>query len=733
MGSTERLALILLVCSGIDSFFLRTGVQTTMPSQFRQMKFNKGRASLGILLVTALFGVAGLISAPNSPFNPNSKASYLSEKDAQFIRPGLVLKVVSASIADNGTITARVRFADPKDVPLDRLGIETPGAVSGSIVAAYIPKGQTQYVAYTTRVQTSPITNKSATQAGADSGGVWTKVADGEYNYVLNTKAPTGFDKSATHAVGVYGNRNLTEFGLGVYLSDNVFTWVPDKSVAPVTRDVIKTSSCKRCHVDTFAFHGTTGRTSMEMCVLCHTPQTIDPDTGNSVDLPVMIHKIHMGKDLPSVKAGTPYQIIGNAQSMNDFSDVSFPTDKGNCTVCHEQTTKAAQATNYQTKPTRAACGACHDNVNFPTGENHAKLPQISDNQCNTCHQASTGNEFDISIAGAHTMPYNSKELTGFDWAITKVDDALPGKAPSVTFTLKDSKGNPLALTDMSRIFGVLGGPTTDYTTKWPGSTTNGYVSEDLSKATGSNGTYTYAFKNVLPATANGTFSISLDGRRVETIYAKTTIEKKVQYGPKKNAVMYFSVDGSKVAPRRTIVAIAKCQQCHVSLRLHGENRVDTIEHCVVCHNPTENDGVYRPKTAGAVNSVSFQQMIHNIHGGAETKAAYGNEDYVVYGYGGSTNNFSDVGFPGRLQSCSMCHVNNSQQLPLPDTNAQVQDPRGYIPVVGPATAACLSCHRGKSVAAHALTMTSSSLGESCDACHGPNSDYSVSKIHALP
>jgi OmcA/MtrC family decaheme c-type cytochrome len=696
------------------------------------MKFNKGRASLGVLLVAALFGAAALISAPKSPFNPNKKAFYLNEKDIQYIRPGLVIKVVSASIAADGTITTRVRFADPKDVPLDRDGIQTPGAVSASVVAAYIPKGQSQYTSYTTRVQTSPITNKSATQAGADSGGVWTKVAEGEYTYVLKTKVPSDYEKGSTHAIGVYGNRNLTEFDLGTYLSDFVFTWVPDGTSQPVTRDVIKTSSCQRCHVDSFAFHGTTGRTSLAMCVLCHTPQTIDPDTGNSVDLPIMIHKIHMGKDLPSVKAGTPYQIIGNAQSLHDWSTVGFPTDKGNCTVCHEQTTKAAQATNYQTKPTRAACGACHDQVNFVTGVNHGSVIQTDDSKCSTCHAASSGTEFDLSIAGAHTQPYNSTALTGFDWAITKVDNAVPGKPVTITFTLKDNKGNPLAPTDFGRIFGVLGGQTTDYTTKWAGSTTNGYVSEDLSKSTGSNGTYTYTFTNIIPANAKGSFSVSLDGRRVEKIYVGTKTEKSVQYGPKKNAIMYFPVDGSDLAPRRTVVAMAKCQQCHVSLRLHGENRVDTVEHCVVCHNPTENDGVYRPKTEGALNSVSFQQMIHNIHGGEATQLAYGTEDYIVYGFGGSKNSFSEVRFPGRLASCDMCHVNNSQLLPLPDSNAQVQNPRGYIQTAGPATAACLSCHRGRDAAAHAQTMTSSTLGESCDACHGPASDFSVSKVHAV-
>ncbi|MCC6343852.1 MAG: OmcA/MtrC family decaheme c-type cytochrome [Bryobacterales bacterium] len=687
------------------------------------------RISLTLMVLT---GAAVLVSAPKSPFTQNDRAYYLDEKTVNYVRPGLKVTVTAASIATDGVITARVKFTDPAGVPLDKDGIQTPGVIAASAIAAYIPNGQSQYTAYTTRRQTSAITGESAIQANADSGGTWTKVADGEYAYKFGFKAPANYEKSSTHAIGVYASRNLTEFELGTALSDSVFPFVPDGSAKPETRDAVRTESCQRCHVDDFAFHGTTGRTSVQMCVLCHTPQSTDPDTGNTLDFPVMVHKIHMGKDLPGVKAGGKYQIIGFGNAVHDYSHIGFPTDQRNCTVCHEQTTGAAQARNYLTKPNRAACGSCHDDVNFETGENHVNLPQVSDNQCSGCHIPQGELEFDASILGAHTIPYNSRELTGFQFAITKVDNGSAGKKPSVTFTLADKNGNPLAPSNFSSLNAVLGGPTTDYITKFPGAATSGYVSESVLKATGGDGVYTYTLSNAIPENARGTFSIGLEGRRIEVIYKGTRQEQSVQYGPKKNAVAYFTVDGTPVFPRRQVVAIEKCQRCHVSLRLHGENRIDTIEQCVTCHNPVETDVARRPASAGAPQSIDFRQMIHNIHGGERTKNAYKIEDYIIYGFGGAVHNFSEVTFPGRLASCDMCHVNGSQQLPLPETNAEVSNPRGYLNPGGPVAAACLSCHRGKDAASHALANTTT-LGESCAACHGSKSEFGVVKVHAAP
>jgi OmcA/MtrC family decaheme c-type cytochrome len=125
--------------------------------------------------------------------------------------------------------------------------------------------------------------------------------------------------------------------------------------------------------------------------------------------------------------------------------------------------------------------------------------------------------------------------------------------------------------------------------------------------------------------------------------------------------------------------------------------------------------------------------MIHNIHGGEELMSYFHTEDYVIYGFGGSKNNFSEVVYPGRLATCDACHDGGSQQLPLPDTNSKVNNPRGFINPIGPEAAACLSCHKSSDTAAHAATNTSSTLGEACSACHGPSSEFSVTKAHATP
>ena len=666
-----------------------------------------GGRTLILLLVT----VAVLLSSDSVPvFNKHDRAFYRDAQVINFVRPGLNVTIVSASIADDGTITARFTLQDPRGLPLDRDGIFTPGPVSTSFIAAEIPDGAEQYVAYTTRVATSEITGNSATQASSDQGGTYTKNADGDYTYTFATKAPLPLNMTTTHTIGVYSERDLSEFDLGTDYADNTFNFVPGGGDVSVIRDVVATQSCNSCHNPLSAHGG--ARKSVSLCVMCHTPQSSDPDTGNTVDFKVMVHKIHRGENLPSVQAGTPYEIIGYRNSVHDFSDVVFPRDIRYCGTCHNP--DLASQANHFLDANRAACGACHDDVNFATGENHVNLPQVSDSMCTQCHIPQGELEFDASILGAHTVPRFSKDLPGLVFDLLSVNDAAPGKTPTVTFKLSNKKGDPVQASDLDRLALVISGPTTAYQT---------IASEDARSATGSaDGTQSYTFMTPLPDDAAGTYTVGIEGYREITLLPGTTVAQSVRDAGD-NKVLSFSVDGSEVVPRRTVVETTNCNSCHRSLNLHGSNR-NEVQQCVLCHNPTATDTSQRPADQGPPQAINFAQMIHKIHRGEDLT-----RPFTIYGYGGTPHDFTVVAFPGDLRDCDTCHVNESEEDLTPAT-AMITDPRGLINPVGRITSACTGCHTSVAAASHALSNTST-LGEACAACHGAGKDFAVSKVHA--
>jgi OmcA/MtrC family decaheme c-type cytochrome len=394
---------------------------------------------------------------------------------------------------------------------------------------------------------------------------------------------------------------------------------------------------------------------------------------------------------------------------------VVFPADARRCTFCHEQNTGAKQATAYL-NPTQAACGACHDNVNFATGANHADLIQISDNQCANCHTPDGEVEFDVSVRGAHSIPEFSPSLPGITFELGSVTNAAPGSKPTVRFSIKTKGGTAVAPSQMSRLALVLAGPNTDYAAYW---------SEDPIAAATANpdGTYSYTFTNAIPAGAKGSYTIGIEGYRNYTLLPGTTQTVTVRDAGI-NKQVYFSVDGSAVTARRSSVSLDACNKCHASLSLHGGNR-NAIGQCVLCHNPATTDQSVRPAAQMPAQSIDLRTMVHKIHTGAEI-----GYDYTIYGRGSSVNNYNEVGYPGFRQNCTACHVNDSQQLPLPAGLLEVTDPRGLLNPVGPESAACLSCHTTVYAASHALANTTR-LGESCATCHGPNADFSVNRAHA--
>jgi hypothetical protein len=730
---------------------------------------------------------------------------YLTPEQLLFIRPGLVMDITNVVIPADRKAEVTFTLADPAGLPLDRTGIYTPGPVSTSFILANIPAGEEAYYSYTNRIQTSPITGDSAEQASSDSGGSYTEIATGTYMYKFGTVLPEGYDADVTHTVGIYASRNLSEFELSTYYANELEHFVPSGSSEPMPRDIVTTETCNgRCHQG-LALHGGSRR-EIGLCILCHNPsQGIDPDTGNTVDMPVMVHKIHMGAGLEN-----GYNIIGYRQTNHDYSNVVYPAAINECESCHTggtptanfplvaspnpvpvcdgsavgtaevswgdlgdfeihmnsadgplfvsgggagsaptgkwvadgtsfvlvdkasgdtiQTLKvnatgfgcvgnppgafvgeaATDHTNWLDNPSRKSCGACHDGVNFETGEGHASgIPQENDSICGNCHRP-YGKEFDRSVRGAHMPLYKSAQLPNPIVEFVDVSNTGPGENPTVTFSLKGKNG-PIHPGSMNRMLFVITGPNEDWAYDYF------YASEDARSAVQAGDNWTYTFETPLPADATGSFTVSFEGRIEVDVDMGDGPDTERDYA--ENPMMAFAVTDANPVARRKVVDDAKCEACHVNLSLHGGNRHD-VTYCSTCHTPDRLD------IADVPESVHMKWMIHKIHRGAELENGY----VVVRSRG--TFDFSHIEFTGDLRNCDACHVNGSQNLPTPSGALPTITNNAWWSPMAPQGAACLSCHDGDDAAVHAYTNTAM-FGESCSTCHGEGKEFSVEKVHA--
>jgi OmcA/MtrC family decaheme c-type cytochrome len=665
----------------------------------------------------------------------NQVEAYLTDAGIAYIRPGLKIRVNGVTIGSDRKPVVDLNLTDSFDQPLDRLGKVTPGPVALSFVLSWYNPVTQSYTSYITRTETAgadtPHPGATAVQAAADSGGKFVDLELGHATYTFGNALPTGFDGSKTHTLGIYSTRNLTDIILNKnYFANSETDFRPDGGTVTAKWDEIRqASSCNNCH-DPLSAHGG-ARQDVKLCVLCHSEQSSDAQSGNTVNFKVMIHKIHYGANLPSVKAGKPYQIFGFGNAIVDFSTVGFPQDPRNCISCHEGTdpaNKPTQSSSFATRPTRASCGACHDDIDWTTGANHPAGKQLDDASCATCHTPESGSEFDASIKGAHTIPFKSKQLRGMTATIVSMSNFAPGKKPTVVFNLRNGDNTPIDPTKLQTFSPLFAGPTRSYRTEVGESgLASGKNPATFDPATG---TTTFNFSTPLPADATGSWSASVDIRRATSL-VRADGQANIAFSESTaNPVKSVSVDGTPLVVHRTTVTIGQCNVCHDSLRLHGGQRLASDE-CVMCHNPTGSDAAFRPATAGAPESITFKRLIHRIHSGENLT-----QNFTVYGFNASVNNFNGVRFPGDRRNCAKCHAAGTFDLPLVAGEDNVATLRDFFTPQGPATAACLGCHDSRDTAAHAFLNTTtfggtSEAAEACATCHGTGKEFDVAKVHA--
>lgn len=635
---------------------------------------------------------------PAVTYSTNQIEAYLTTEQTSYIRPGYKITLVSFEIPADLKPLAKVKFTDDMDQPLDRDGKVTPGACSASFILAWYDAAHRDYVSYTTRVQKSPITQVSATQAAADSNGTWTMVELGTYTYKFRTALPAGFDRTKTHTVGIYGARNLTAIIGKSYYSNVLFDFRPDAAAVTEKWEAVATATCNGCH-DPIALHGGSRR-EVKLCVLCHNKtQSLDPDTGNVVQMAEMTHKIHNGPNLAN-----GYTIIGNAQAVHDYSHVTYPQDIRNCTTCHKA--DAAEGHIWYSNPSRQACGSCHDSIDWETGENHEAGPQADDSACADCHQPEGEFEFDASVKGAHTIPVKSTQLKGLKFEVKSITNTAPGQKPVVTFKVTNGDGSFVDPTKLNRVGFILGGPNTDHSK---------YFRENLTAAntTASGDSWIYNFNTAMPADATVSWTLAADVYRNVTLNPGPTGTVREAAT---NPIFPFVVTDTQVMARRVVVDGAMCNKCHDALAFHGGSRNQVAE-CNICHNPT---ATYKVDAGGENENISMKWMIHRLHTGEDL-----DRDYVI-----GDVSFHEVLYPGDRRNCEACHKTGTYGVPLPDDVLPTTTPRDYVSLWQPASASCVSCHDTVDAAAHAYVNTAP-FGESCASCHGADRDYSVAKVHA--
>ncbi|HEY5945471.1 MAG TPA: OmcA/MtrC family decaheme c-type cytochrome [Kofleriaceae bacterium] len=674
---------------------------------------------------------------------------------------------------DKGTAAVTFTLKDKDGTPLDRAGRLTPGKVNVGFVLAQLglngDDSPGQYTAFTTRTATAtpPYPEASATQATTESVEESFETVDakaGIYRYTF--KAPlTGYDSKLTQSVLAVAVREVDD----VESIDRDLFHVGDMRREEVTPD-----TCNSCHA-TLRAHG--GRyTQPDQCILCHTGQTSDPETGNTVDFRVMIHKIHRGDDLPSLRANPDnhYTIVGFGGAVHDFSDVGFPgpttspgTNISRCEACHA----GAQRERWATRPSIETCTSCHDTTIFSADANPPFTVAhqggvdpvlVNNSTCVICHAPTSGV---APITQTHYLGVLDPSLPKLAFAIDSITNTAPGQLPTIRFrvTVNDQPRDIITM-PLTSLAATIAGPTTDFAEYWQARIQGTGAVGTLTAVDAASGVFDYTLPATgctestrphdcaMPANTRGSFKLGLEG-----YIQDTPASTRVAASP---PMLTFAVAGPAM-DRRVIVDNAKCNGCHYDLQFHGGTRKDA-NYCVLCHNPNNANDERISRVEGSTvfaESVDFRVMIHKIHMGDELMRAYvlgGNPAPSAMNPVGVPEDFSHVRYPRSRTECDACHVSATWTVPmdrspayLPSTTVSLtcsepaaSDANNYCDApfwqpsqtdkLAPETSVCTSCHDAPYTAAHALLNTLSTGVEACATCHGSGREFDVARVHGM-
>jgi len=399
-------------------------------------------------------------------------------------------------------------------------------------------------------------------------------------------------------------------------------------------------------------------------CTLCHNNDGYSPNTTVR-----KVHGVHRGEHQLNAGGAHPDYDIPADPSLASYTNVGFPAMptgdpsaaatamEKDCASCHVDD-------RWQTRPSRQACGTCHDNVFFDTGtlqpprifgkpsgvvctassqctsfgsgavcntgtgncERTGHAVQPDDAQCATCHGPTNGVSpiTDRHAVATYLAPVTLEGFTFRNVTVTGGSGAggsfQVGDTVTLKFQLFDSQSTPASVPDLKingawagtflvagptsnpqRVFGSAGGGLNMKTT---GTLTYDSPSE----------TYTYVPPGTWPATSLAPINNSAAGTQTNPVgnytvwfyWARNTSGTRDAV----DAQVAVAFGVNQKASGRQVVTQAACGSCHgmtasgfPHLALHGGQRKNG-ETCSTCHTQNAFDrGVGSTGAACTVSS----------------------------------------------------------------------------------------------------------------------------------
>lgn len=478
------------------------------------------------------------------------------------------------------------------------------------------------------------------------------------------------------------------------------------------THDSVSDAACINCHgnhVWRGAAHDVTNAQGIGPCLVCHNrvgatekrltgadstalpPVTAAPGT-DGTGLMGIVHGIHNSANMAD---GTYTWVWTNQTSSTDFKK-GFPGNMPNCATCHQS---VAQLAAVAAAPVSwALCISCHDGMDgFPniaaatSGFLATHKTYTLATNCGGCHDGSirtTVSEFHNGLV---------TERAGLIWdgadqsvvlaptinmAITGV--TVNGTNLEITWTAQDGVGAAIDPCNsdyaIGPVFFGMTGSSEGCTNTPTGCGSNMSILRSYAQAgdwvndnlTGSSapgqpaGSTTLASTNTTCASGVATTVVPLQTTAATRGIVALQGKPQVRFPANSNVIWVRSktptrefvvADGTEpTAARRQIVDVAKCNACHLgTLYQHGGSRVDSIELCVMCHNPASSEqnrrvgmGVDATEAydGKAGETYDLRYMVHAIHSAGESKVPlmyYRSNGIYFFGAKDATGNLQGV------------------------------------------------------------------------------------------